>query len=372
VDLLARRKVSPNTSLAVAKAAKPVFDLARQLQPGKILRMAFAEDGKLLGLSYPMDTDRDFWITRNTLVVKEEDTTSFVPQIQTKTMEVKTKTISGVIKSSLFEDGRKAGISQSMVVRMASLLEYDVDFARDIQTGDRFTVVFEEKYHQGKAVRDGEILAVEFINQGKAHQVFRYTDATGTVGYFGRDGTNIKKMFIRAPVDFVRITSTFSTSRMHPILGYSRAHKGVDYGAPTGTPVRAAADGKIVAMGFDSGYGNKVMIKHNNKYSTAYAHLSRFNSAFKVGSSVRQGQTIGLVGTTGMSTGPHLHYEILVNNEQVNPLSVQMASSEGIQKKYMNDFQKSITSMMAKLGSSGENAVASAQPVSKKGRTAHR
>ncbi|WP_130472793.1 peptidoglycan DD-metalloendopeptidase family protein, partial [Candidatus Magnetaquicoccus inordinatus] len=241
---------------------------------------------------------------------------------------------------SLFMAGKEAGLSQSMVVKLAKLFEWDLDFTRDIHAGDRFRVVYESKYFQGKRERDGEIVAAEFVNQGRVLQVFRYTDPSGNSGYYDAKGQSIRKIFIRTPVDFTRITSLFTKHRKHPIFGFTRAHKGVDYAAPQGTPVRASGDGRVTYIGHKGDYGQFITIRHNDTYSTAYAHLSSFGRGLRVGSQVKQGEVIGRVGTTGASTGPHLHYEVRVHDEPVNPLSIQQIMANPVSPRFAEDFRQ--------------------------------
>lgn len=342
--LLARHGIPQATALQVAKASKPVFDLARMMRPNKKIRLAMDKDGRLMGLAYAMDSDTLLWVTRH-------DETRFIPHIQKKALETRLKRVTGTIQAdgSLFLAGQNAGISQNMVVTLVQLLEWDVDFARDIRAGDQFKVVHEVKYHEGQLERDGEIIAAEFTNQGRHIRVIRYTDPSGKTGYYDAKGRNVRKMFIRAPVDFTRVSSLFSRHRKHPIYGYTRAHKGVDYAAPRGTPVRAAGEGRIAFIGKKGGYGKLIQIRHDTTYTTAYAHLKRFSHGLKVGSRVKQGQVIGQVGTTGASTGPHLHYEVHVNGRQVNPLSAQLPTANPIPARYLQDFRVHSARILAML-----------------------
>ena len=343
-SLLARHGVTQATAFQVAKGSKPVFDLARTMIPGNKIRLGMDKNGRLMGLVYPMDEDNLLWLVRR-------DDTHFTPHIQKKKFETRLKRVSGGIREdgSLFLAGKKAGISQSMVIELARLFEWDVDFARDIRAGDKFKVVYEVKYYQGSPERDGKVMAAEFINQGRPIQVFRYTDPSGSTGYYDTGGRNARKMFIRAPVDFTRISSLFSKQRKHPVYGFTRAHKGVDYAAPRGTPVRSAGDGQVTFAKRNGGYGLLVLIRHNSTYTTAYAHLSAFSPGLKVGKRVKQGDVIGQVGSTGASTGPHLHYEVRVNKKQVNPLSVQLPTANPIPAKYREDFRFHRARMLAML-----------------------
>ncbi|MBF0368459.1 MAG: peptidoglycan DD-metalloendopeptidase family protein [Magnetococcales bacterium] len=338
--VLGRRNISWDTSLAVAKAAKPVFDLARHLQPGRTVQLVFGETGRLNSLTYPLADDR-------LLKVDRLENGRFNAHFEKKNYDVKIKSVTGVINDSLFLTAKRQGLSQPVAVKLAGLFEWDVDFARDIRKGDRFTVVFETLYQNGKFIKNGEILAAEFINKGHKLQVVRYTNPDGHTGYYDSKGQNIEKMFIRAPVDFTRISSRFSSKRKHPVFGFTRAHKGVDYAAPKGTPIRSSGNGKVVFKGRKGGFGNLVIIRHNSKYTTAYAHMTRYARNLKRGQRVKQGQVIGYVGATGAATGPHLHYEVRVNGKQVNPLSIQMPSKHSISPKHMKDFRARTRTLLA-------------------------
>ncbi|MBF0454800.1 MAG: peptidoglycan DD-metalloendopeptidase family protein [Magnetococcales bacterium] len=344
--VLARRNISRSTAVRLAKATKPVFDLARFLKPGNELKLALSKEGGLSGLSYPLDNERVLWVTRD-----QQD--QFVAQIEKKQYETRLETVSGLVRGdgSLFLAGKHAGLTKMMAVKLAALFEWDVDFARDIRVGDRFTVIREAKYFENERVREGDIIAAEFVNQGRKYRAVRYTNPEGNVGYFDTKGRSMRKMFIRAPVDFSRISSRFAKRRKHPVLGFTRAHKGTDFAASTGTPVRASGSGKVIFSGRRGGFGNLVLVRHNNKYTTAYAHLKQIAKGVKSNSRVSQGQVIGQVGMTGTATGPHLHYEIRVNGKQVNPLTIQLPSAEPVPRKYMADFRLKTASLLAQLNS---------------------
>jgi murein DD-endopeptidase MepM/ murein hydrolase activator NlpD len=256
---------------------------------------------------------------------------------------------SGIINSSLFLAAQKAGLSDNMTMELASIFGWDIDFALDIRKGDRFVVLYDELYLEGEKVGEGHILAATFINQGKTYQAVRYTDKSGKTEYFSPDGRNMRKAFLRTPVEYSRISSGFTMGRMHPILNRIRAHKGVDYAAPTGTPVKVTANGKIIFRGKKGGYGNTIIVQHGNKYSTLYGHLSRFRGGLSTGSRVRQGQVIGYVGMTGLATGPHLHYEFRINDVHHNPLTVKLPGAEPLDTEHLADFKHRAASMIGKL-----------------------
>lgn len=229
------------------------------------------------------------------------------------------------IDSSLFVAGQQAGLSDALIMALANVFAWDVDFALDIRKGDHFAVLYEELYRDGQKLRDGTILAAEFTNDGRTYRAVRFEDQSGAAsGYYSIDGQAMRKAFLRSPVEFTRISSTFSMGRRHPVLNRIRAHKGVDYAAPTGTPVKSTGDGKITFIGTKGGYGKAVVVQHGSQYSTLYAHLSRFARGVRAGARVKQGDVIGYVGQTGLATGPHLHYEFLVNGVHRNPLTVAL------------------------------------------------
>ncbi|MBF0162271.1 MAG: peptidoglycan DD-metalloendopeptidase family protein [Magnetococcales bacterium] len=343
--LLARHGINQATSLQVAAASRSLFNLARLMKPGQEIRLALDKEGQLLGVAYDINPETLLW------VVRSGEGGAFQPHLQKKQFETQLKQVSGSIneEGSLFLAGKQAGLSHAMVGRLANLFEWDIDFARDIRAGDHFRVLFEAKYYRGHREGEGEIVAAEFVNQGRTLQVVRYVDPTGVAGYFDAQGQSIRKMLIRAPVDFTRITSLFTSHRQHPIYGYTRAHKGVDYAAPEGTPVRAAGAGKVTFVGNKGDYGQFITVRHNDTYSTAYAHLSSFTRGLRVGSTVKQGEVLGRVGSTGASTGPHLHYEVRVNEAPVNPLSVQQVMAGPVAAKYANDFRLQTGRMLAML-----------------------
>ena len=223
------------------------------------------------------------------------------------------------------------------------------NFALDIRAGDQFSLVYEEQYLHGKKLHDGNILAAEFINQDHSYRAVRFTDDKGHSGYYTPDGKSVRKAFLRTPVDFKRISSRFSMHRKHPKLNKIRAHKGVDYAAARGTPIRATGDGKVIYRGVKGGYGNVVILQHGTKYSTLYGHMSRFARGVYSGRQVHQGQIIGYVGMTGLATGPHLHYEFRVNGVHRNPLTVHLPDAAPLPKQYRDTFDNTSRPLLAQL-----------------------
>ena len=254
------------------------------------------------------------------------------------------------ITSSLFAAGESAGMSPETILTLANqMFGWDIDFALDIREGDEFGVLYEQKYQDGEYVNDGRVLAAEFVNAGKVHRAVWFQSKDGELeGYFTPDGKGMRKAFLKAPLDFTRISSVFNPKRRHPISGKVRAHRGMDYAAPTGTPIWAAGDGRIDFAGRKGGYGNTVIVDHGKGITTLYAHMSRFGKSARGGRKVRQGDIIGYVGSTGASTGPHLHYEYRVRGVHKNPASVTMPRIE-IPAKYMAEFRRESNATLARL-----------------------
>ena len=255
-----------------------------------------------------------------------------------------------VIESSLFAAGERAGMSSRTIMTLANqIFGFDIDFALDLRQGDTFGVLYEQKFQDGRYVSDGRILAAEFVNQGKTHRAVWFESKDGEVkGYFTPEGKGMRTAFLRAPLDFTRISSKFNSRRLHPVLGIVRAHKGTDYAAPTGTKVWAAGAGRVAFAGRKGGYGNVVIIDHGKGVTTVYGHLSRFAKSLRTGRSVGQGDTIGYVGMTGLATGPHLHYEYRVNGVQRNPATLPMPRTE-VPSSYMAEFRAGSEVALARL-----------------------
>jgi murein DD-endopeptidase MepM/ murein hydrolase activator NlpD len=254
------------------------------------------------------------------------------------------------INSSLFAAGQDAGMSAGTIMTLANkMFGWDIDFALDLREGDEFSVLYEQRYQDGEYVDDGRVLAAEFVNQGRKHRAVWFQSQDGEVeGYFTPEGKGMRKAFLRAPLDFTRISSSFNSRRLHPVLGVVRAHKGTDYAAPSGTKIWAAGEGRIAFVGRKGGYGNVVIIDHGKGIKTLYGHMSRFGKGMRAGRKVSQGETIGYVGSTGLSTGPHLHYEYTVNGVQKNPAKIPMPRTE-IPSKYLAEFRSQSEVVLAKL-----------------------
>ena len=281
----------------------------RSIYPGQTVSIKVDSAGQLGEMRYaksPLET-RIFTRTGEGFSVAEE----------TRAPEIRKAFRHASLKSSLFEAGKEAGLSGRMILELASVFGGVIDFVLDPRAGDSFSVLYEEQYLDGEKVGEGAIIAAEYVNDGKRFSAYRYTDSNGDQGYFSADGVSMRKAFMLAPLDFTRVSSNFNMRRMHPIMKVIRPHRGVDYSASTGTPVYASGDGKVTASGYSRSNGNYVYIQHDNHYMTRYLHLHK--RTVKPGERVKQGQTIGTVGATGLATGPHLHYEFLVDGVHKNP-----------------------------------------------------
>lgn len=267
----------------------------------------------------------------------------------------------GTIDSSLFVAGRAAGVSSEVILQMANdIFGWEIDFALDIQPGDKFNLVYEQKYRDGKFIGNGRILAADFVNNGTLHRAVWFESKDSKVSdYFRPDGRSMRRAFLRAPLEFTRISSNFNPSRRHPILNTIRAHKGVDYAAATGTIIKAAGDGRVQFVGMKGGYGRVVVLEHGGGVSTLYGHMSRF-AGVRSGQRVRQGSTIGYVGSSGAATGPHLHYEYLVNGVHKNPRTVLLPEAGPIPDSYRAEFVSKAGVLFAKLDRAGAATVTTA------------
>jgi murein DD-endopeptidase MepM/ murein hydrolase activator NlpD len=278
----------------------------------------------------------------------ERAESGFKAEIVERPIEKRKRLAYGAIESSLFESAADAGLSDRVIMNIAGIFAWDVDFVLDIRTGDNYYVQYEEIWQNGEYVMDGEIIAAEFNNNGRTHHAIRFVDDDGRSDYFTPDGHSVRKAFLRAPVDFTRISSNFNPRRRHPILNTIRAHRGVDYAAPRGTPIKAAGDGKVIFRGVKGGYGNTIILQHGGNITTLYAHMSRFAGA-RIGSRVRQGQTIGYVGATGLATANHLHYEYRLNGVHRNPRTVKLPQANPIDQRYRQRFLATVEPILQEL-----------------------
>jgi len=269
-----------------------------------------------------------------------------VEKVHLRPIERRVEVASGIITSSLYADGARAGLTAGSINTLANIFKYDIDFVEDLRDGDTFQVVYEEMWRDGQRVGTGDVIGATFTNRGKRYQAFGYA-ANGKVEYFDETGRPLKKVLMRIPIEFARLSSTFGM-RKHPVLGRMRAHKGVDYAAGTGTPIMAAGDGKVAFLGRKNGYGRAGINRHGQGRSPAYRHISAWGKE-KQGQHVSQGSTIGYVGMSGLATGPHLHYEFRVNGTQVNPLTVTMPKPQPLSGVELAKFRAATAPAVAKL-----------------------
>ena len=322
-------------------------DLTR-IRPGQEFKFLLRAPGDLAALQFDAG--------EATRVVLHVDGDKVREERFKRNVERRVQVAAGRIEGSLFGAADRAGVSDSVVLKMATALGYDIDFAQDIQRGDQFEVVYEEVYCEGGKLRDGDVLAARFTNNGKQYFAVRHTGPDGVSEFYDANGRPLKKSFLRTPLEFTRISSRFTANRRHPILGRMRAHRGVDYAAPMGTPVRAAGNAVVQLRGVQSGYGNVVILKHDTLVTTLYGHLSRFAPSLQNGQRVKQGDVIGYVGKTGLATGPHLHYEFRHGGSHRDPLTVTLPEPEPLGGHALAQFMASTRPLVAQLDLAGHAA----------------
>ena len=339
--LFKRAKLTTKQLDEVMKSGEAAKKLTK-IFPKDIIRVLTDDNGALQALRYEINPE--------TYLMVEREHGELVARELKHTIETRVAHAEGTIDSSLFLAANEANISENVVMELAGIFGWDIDFALDIRKGDSFKLLYEEIFRNGEKVKDGEILAAEFINDGEVYRAVRYTNPeSNRTEYYTPEGKSMRKEFLRTPVNFTRISSRFTTKRYHPVLQKFRSHKGVDYAAKRGTPIRAAGDGKVIFKGKKGGYGRVVIIQHGSKYTTLYAHLNSYNKKIGVGKRVKQGQTIAYVGSSGLATGPHLHYEFRVNGVHRNPQTVRLPSSGPVPKRYMADFEMTTAPVFAQL-----------------------
>ena len=339
LEILFRRNGLNLADLAAMVALPDAAEPLRKIRPGDEIEVTH-RDGHVLSLQRELNDIDLLTITRGD--------SGFVVSKEQREMDVRTVGAHGVIDSSLFEAAVAAGIADAVTMNMAGIFQWDIDFIQDVREGDQFTVIYEELWRDGVKLRNGDIVAAEFVNQGKRYRAARYTDAKGRSDYYTPEGRSVRKAFIRAPVSFTRISSNFNPNRRHPVLNTIRAHRGVDYAAPTGTPVKAAGDGKVIFRGVQGGYGNVVILQHGGNITTLYGHLSKFAKP-RIGSRVKQGEIIGYVGHSGLATGPHLHYEYRINGVHRNPRTVALPDAEPVPAQFQDDFKSTTATLWQQL-----------------------
>ncbi len=339
VSLLLAKGVSEEEASAAAKALGKVFD-SRKLQAGHSIELSLVpslegalgqSQHKLVSMTLSPSAMADHIVTRS----DKGFSASSIERPVTRQLVYR----QGVINGSFFGAGKRAGVPHKHLARLVKGFSYDVDFQRDLKAGDRFELAFEAFVNdEGEIAYTGEVVYGALVLRGKRKEIYRFTPKSGRADFFNSKGESVRKALLRTPVDGARISSRYGMRR-HPILGYSKMHKGIDFAAPRGTPIYAAGDGTVQVAKWNGGYGRYIRIKHGRGYSTAYAHMTRFAKGMRSGKKVRQGQVIGYVGTTGRSTGPHLHYEVLKSGRQVNPLSVKLLPGEKLKGRDLSGFQ---------------------------------
>lgn len=345
----------------IARKARPTFNLSR-LRKGTVFRI-FTEDGQFDRAEYRLG---EF----DVLVIEKEidpEPQSIGYTIATKELpwEIREHRAAGVINNSLYEAALKGGTDPQTILNLSDILAWDIDFASDIRKGDTFGVVHEKIYVEGKYLKTGRILGAEMMNNGKRVTAIYFEDSEGGTGYYDENGRSLRRTLLRSPLRYRRISSYYSKGRYHPILKRYRPHHGIDYAAPTGTPVESAGSGRVTFAGWKRGYGNFITIKHDNSFSTAYGHLSRIRKGVKKGARVTQAQVIGYVGSTGISTGPHLHYEVRRGKKLVNPLNVRPARNSTVPKADRERFAAVKDAMLVRLA--GDVAVVASVDAESKG-----
>lgn len=335
-----RHDIGASIVYRMMSAGKETKHLTR-IRPGQTIHLGYIND-VFQALRYRIDEETQ-------LLISLDDNGKFGTELLKEVLERRVHRAHGTVKNSLFLAAQDAGLPQSLIMELAGIFGWDVDFALDVRSGDSFSVIYEAFYRDGERVRNGRILSAEYVNRGESHRAAWYQHSDSRGDYYDESGRTLRKAFLRNPVDIVRITSHFNLRRKHPVLHKIRAHKGTDYGAPTGTPIRATGDGKVVTRSRMGGYGKAVVLRHGGKYTTLYAHMSRFARGVKPGARVKQGQVIGYVGATGMASGPHLHYEFRVNGVHRNPLKVKFPGVAPIDKKLFDDFQQTTAPLFAEL-----------------------
>jgi murein DD-endopeptidase MepM/ murein hydrolase activator NlpD len=340
LDAIFRRMSLNKADLAAIRNLPGIRQSLDFLKPGDAIKLTHA-DGDIKELVRKVSE------TQTLDVVRQES--GFEAKMIDNPVEIRVRTATATIDSSLFQAAGAADISDMVALKLANVFAWDIDFVLDIREGDRFTAVYEQVYQDGKYLRDGEVLAAEFVNNGKVYRAVRFVSDSGNAGYYTPGGLAMRKAFLRAPVEFTRVSSAFNPHRQHPILNLIRGHMGTDYAAPTGTPVHAAGDGRVSFAGRHGGYGNAIVLTHGGNVSTLYGHMSRFARNMRVGTHVQQGDVIGYVGMTGLATGPHLHYEYLTNGVHRNPQTVQLPGAEPLHAAALQRFRDLAAPLIASL-----------------------
>lgn len=317
---------------------------AIRLHPKQTLRWVTSGDHRIQKFEIILSP-----LARHSLVRDAEGKLQY--ELRERNADYRPRFASATIDNSLFLDGGRAGVPEQILIELAGIFGWDIDFALDIRQGDRFSLIYEEIFLDGEKIGNGNILIARFHNRGREITAVRYEDAKGNANYYTPTGLSMRKEFLRNPIDFARISSRFNLRRKHPVLNKIRAHRGTDYAAARGTPIKAAGDGKVTFAGRKGGFGNVVIIQHGSRYQTLYAHLSKFGRGVRKGRKVKQGKIIGYVGSTGLATGPHLHYEFRVDGVHRDSLRIKLPQARSILKKQKADFLTKASSLVEWLNS---------------------
>jgi len=340
-SLLASLGVSPPDIIDIAKKAKKYYNL-KYITKGNTLKVTMLNN-VLKKIEY---RHSDF---QSLVVERQVSNGDFVARAVDIPYSVVPVYASGNIANTLYESAVEAGVDSQVIISLSDIFAWDIDFATDIRVGDAFKVYYETVVVEDRTISTGKILGSELMNNGKKYTAIYYEDADGQEGYFNPEGRSVSRQLLKSPLRYRRVSSYFSRKRYHPILKRYRPHHGVDYAAPKGTPVESSGSGRVLRAGWKSGYGNTVTIRHNSTYTTTYGHLSRIGHGIKKGSKIKQGQVIGYVGSTGLSTGPHLHYEVKVNGRLVNPLSIKPRPSRSLKKDEFERFKPVRDTFLARI-----------------------
>jgi len=351
LDAIFRRIALDPADLAAIRRLPGIRSSVDFLKPGDAIKLTHS-GGAVQQLSRKVSETQ-------TLLVERDDA-GFAARLIENPVQTKIRTATATIDSSLFQAAESARISDGVALKLANVFAWDIDFVLDIREGDRFTAIYEQIYQDGNYLRDGDVLAAEFVNGGKVYRAVRFVNGAGVAEYYAPDGKPMRKAFLRAPVEFTRVSSVFNPHRLHPILNLIRGHMGTDYAAPVGTPVHAAGEGRVSFAGLRGGYGNAVVLSHTNNISTLYGHMSRFARNIHTGSHVEQGDVIGYVGMTGLATGPHLHYEYLRNGVHMDPQTVKLPGADPLQADAMKKFRADTSGWLSELASPRPTAAAAA------------
>lgn len=349
-SILSRLNIRNRDAHEFIRNDQTASEIAKALIPGKQIEAETDIDGNLVKFEYQLNADQYLTIHKTT--------DGYEAEKQLRQLEMRPILKSAKINSSLFSATDDANIPDNIAMQLADIFESEIDFHSDLRRGDHFNVIYEGSYHQGELIKTGDVLAAEFVNDGKVFRAIGYRDGDKKMQYYTPEGKSLHKSFLRSPLEFTRVSSGFSAARFHPVLQRVRAHKGVDMAAPTGTRVKASGDAVVDFVGQKGGYGNVIVLKHNNGVSTVYGHLSRFATGLRRGAKIAQGEIIGFVGMTGVATGPHLHYEFLMNGQHRDPMKVALPKSNTIDARNKTEFANISNQLTAQLRLLGTSNIA--------------